>query len=360
MLEAMTSTLPVLLLFIGLILGAVMGWLAHSYSATRSAPSAEHRALQDSQRRQAELQPLEKAMDRLGFQLQEIEEDRTALLASLSSQVQAVTRTSSRLTERTDKLVTALRSPNVRGRWGEVQLERVVELGGMTKHVDFDCQVSAPLGGRIVRPDMLINLAGGRHIIVDAKVPFTSYLDALETDDPEEHAGFLRRHAHLMRGHVQALSQKDYIEAFQPTPEFVILFVPADPFLDAALSVDPELIEYAFERNVVIATPSSLFALLRTVAMGWHQEDISAKAKEVQRLGRELYTRLNTLSDHYGKVGHNLEKAVEAYNATLSSLDSRVGVTARKLHEMEIPGRTDRTPREPLPIDTWPRGNSAL
>ncbi|WP_254309016.1 DNA recombination protein RmuC, partial [Rahnella aceris] len=145
----------------------------------------------------------------------------------------------------------------------------------MTKHVDFDCQVSAPLGGRIVRPDMLINLAGGRHIIVDAKVPFTSYLDALETDDPEEHAGFLRRHAHLMRGHDQALSQKDYIEAFQPTPEFVILFVPADPFLDAALSVDPELIEYAFERNVVIATPSSLFALLRTVAMGWHQEDIS-------------------------------------------------------------------------------------
>lgn len=174
MLGSMTSTLPVLLLFIGLTLGAVMGWLAHSYSAARSAPSAEHRALQESQRRQAELQPLEKAMDRLGFQLQEIEEDRTALLASLSSQVQAVTRTSSRLTERTDKLVSALRSPNTRGRWGEVQLERVVEIGGMTKHVDFDCQVSAPLGGRIVRPDMVIKLAGGRHIIVDAKVPFTS------------------------------------------------------------------------------------------------------------------------------------------------------------------------------------------
>lgn len=351
----MTSTVPVLLLFIGLLLGAVLGWLAHSHSASRSAPSEEHRELRESQRRQAELQPLEKAVDRLGFQLQELEEDRTAHLASLASQVQAVTRASSRLTERTDRLVTALRSPNVRGRWGEIQLERVVELGGMTAHVDFDAQVSASLNGRIVRPDMLINLAGGRHIIVDAKVPFSSYLDALETVDPELHSGYLRRHAHQLRSHIQALSHKDYIEAFQPTPEFVVLFIPADPFLDAALSVDPELIEFGFERNVVIATPSSLFALLRTVALGWHQEDISAKAKEVQRLGRELYSRLNILSDHYGKVGQNLAKAVEAYNSTLSSLDSRIGVTARKLHDMEIPGRTNRPPRAPSPIDTWPR-----
>ncbi|MGP5506641.1 DNA recombination protein RmuC [Corynebacterium flavescens] len=351
----MTSSLPVLLLFLGLVLGAVLGWLAHAYATTRAQPNESHKALQESQRRQAELQPLEKAMDRLGYQLQEIEEDRATTFASLTSQVQAVTRTSTRLTDRTDKLVSALRSPNVRGRWGEVQLQRVVELGGMNKHVDFDTQVSAHVAGTVVRPDMIINLAGGRRIVVDAKAPFSSYLDALETEDPEEHRAFLRHHAHLLRNHVKALSQKDYIEAFSPTPEFVVLFVPADPFLDAALSEDPELIEFGFEKNVVIATPSSLFGLLRTVALGWRQEDVSDKAREVLMLGRELYSRLNTVTEHYSRVGRNLEKAVEAYNATLSSLDSRVAVTARKLNELEIPARSDRLPPQPYPVETWPR-----
>ncbi|MDO5032798.1 DNA recombination protein RmuC [Corynebacterium sp.] len=351
----MTSFVPVFLLFVGLILGAILGWLARAYSAQRSQPSAEHAALMESQRRQAELAPLEKAMDRLGLQLQELEEDRHASLAALSSQVQSVTRTSSRLSERTDKLVGALRSPNVRGRWGEMQLERVVELGGMLKHVDFDSQVTAYINGQAVRPDLVVHLAGGRSIVVDAKVPFSSYLDALETEDPEEHAGYLRRHSHLLRSHVQGLSHKSYIEAFSPTPEFVVLFVPADPFLDAALSVDPDLLEFAFERNIVIATPSTLFALLRTVALGWRQEDISAKAREVQRLGRQLYARLNTVHEHYDKVGRGLEKAVQAYNASLASLDSRVAVTARRLHEMDIPARSDVLPVEPRMVEDWPR-----
>lgn len=209
MMAGMTSSLPIVLLFLGLIIGAALGWLARAYSAQSAQPSEEHRALQESQRRQAELAPLEKAMDRLGLQLQEIEEDRATSLAALSSQVQAVTRTSTRLSDRTDKLVGALRSPNVRGRWGEVQLERVVELGGMRKHVDFDSQVSARINGSLVRPDLVIHLAGGRSIVVDAKVPLSAYLDAMETEDPEERAGYLRRHAHLMRSHVQALASKD-------------------------------------------------------------------------------------------------------------------------------------------------------
>lgn len=348
----MTSFLPVFLMFVGLILGLVLGWLARAHTAQ---PSEEHRALQESQRRQAELAPLEKAMDRLGLQLQELEADRTSSLAALSSQVQAVTRTSSQLSDRTDKLVGALRSPNVRGRWGEVQLERVVELGGMRKHVDFDSQVTAYLNGTAVRPDLVIHLAGGRSVIVDAKVPLSSYLDAMESEDPEDRAGFLRHHAHLMRSHVQALSGKEYIDAFAPTPQFVVLFVPADTFVDAALGVDPELLEFAFERNVVIATPSTLFALLRTVAVSWQHEDVSEKAREVQRLGRELYTRLGTLNQHYDKVGRSLAKAVEAYNASLASLDSRVGVTARRLKEMDVPGRVDRLPVEPQSVDSWPR-----
>lgn len=355
MMTGMTSSLPVVLLFLGLIIGAALGWLARAYSAQSAQPSEEHRALQESQRRQAELAPLEKAMDRLGLQLQEIEEDRATSLAALSSQVQAVTRTSTRLSDRADKLVGALRSPNVRGRWGEVQLERVVELGGMRKHVDFDSQVNARINGSLVRPDLVIHLAGGRSIIVDAKVPLSAYLDAMETEDPEERAGFLRRHAHLMRSHVQALASKDYIEAFSPTPQFVILFVPADTFVDAALSIDAELLEFAFERNIVIATPSTLFALLRTVAVSWQHEEISDKAREVQRLGRELYTRLNTLNEHYDKVGRGLERAVEAYNASLASLDSRVSVTARRLKELDVPARVDRLPVEPRRVGSWPR-----
>lgn len=355
----------ILYLILGLVLGTVLGWLAHAYrvgqspapalpaDATRELTAGVREGLADSLDRQ--VVPLEKAMDRLGLQLQELEAGRAAEFASLTSQVQAITRTSARLNDRTDKLVTALRSPNVRGRWGEIQLERVVELGGMVKHVDFDSQVTATLDGQRVRPDLVIRLAGGRQIVLDAKVPFSSYLDALEATDPEEHAAFLRRHAHLMRSHVAALSGREYIEAFQPTPEFVVLFVPADPFLDAALSVDPDLLEFAFERNIVIATPTTLFALLRTVALGWRQEDISDKAREVQRLGRELYSRLNTMGEHFNKVGRGLERAIDAFNATLGSVDSRVMVTARKLSEMDIPARTDRLPTELERVDTWPR-----
>lgn len=373
----MSYALPITLLIVGLLLGlligAALGWFAHSsrYPSLSSASGAGAQPLEQSpQADPAELSlavnksvnqtvaqtmmPLEKAMDRLGSQLQELEADRATAFAQLSSQVHSMSRTSTRLSDRTDQLVTALRSPNVRGRWGEIQLERVVELGGMVKHVDFESQVTAYLGNKAVRPDLVVNLSAERHIVVDAKVPFSAYLDALETSDPEEHAAYLRRHAHMVRTHVQQLSHKDYIEAFSPTPEFVVLFTPADPFLDAALGVDPELLEFAFERNVVIATPTTLFALLRTVALGWRHEDISDKAREVQRLGSELYSRLNTLGDHYNRVGRSLEKAVEAFNSTLSSMDSRVMVTARRLSEMDIPTRTDKRPTTLSPATASP------
>lgn len=364
-----TSTLAtVAFLLISVALGAALGWLGHAHwqrrqpTAPTAGPSAaeqQQAALQASQQRRADvaesLAPLEKAMDRLGLHLRELEADRASEFSSLRGQVQAMMRTSTRLSDRTDQLVTALRSPNVRGRWGEMQLERVVELGGMVKHVDFNPQVSAHFGSHQVRPDLLVHLSGGRHIVVDAKVPFSSYLDALEAQDPEEHAAFLRHHVHQMRNHITTLSGKDYIEAFQPTPEFVVLFVPADPFLDAALSVDPELLEFAFSRNIVIATPTTLFALLRTVALGWRQEDLSDKAREVQRLGRELYSRVNTVGEHFNKVGRNLEKAVDAFNSTLGSFDSRVMVTSRRLAEMDIPARTDKQPPQIPPVESSPR-----
>ena len=342
----MGSTLSVLA--IGLLLGIVLGWLAHAY---RRPPAAEPQT-PDLQR---SLAPIHEAVTTIGGQLRALEQDRATVYSSLASQVQAMTRTSTRLTDRTDQLVTALRAPQIRGRWGEIQLERVVELGGMVRHCDFDTQVTARFNGQLVRPDLVVHLAGGRNIIVDAKVPFSSYLDALDSDDPEENAAYLRRHAHLLRTHITQLSAKGYIDAFDPTPEFVVLFVPADPFLDAALGVDPEILEYAFSRNIVIATPTTLFALLRTVALGWRQEDISDKARDIQRLGRELYTRLNTMGDHYQRVGRHLEKTIEAYNATLGSLDSRVMVTARRLADLDVPARTDRPPLELRPVTDRPR-----
>ncbi len=336
--QDMTATASLFLaLILGLIIGAVVGYLYRGQKQPASPPLTPQQPALD-------VAPFTRELERLNQQIDEMDEDRAVAYSAIASQVQAITRTSTRLSDRTDQLINALRAPQIRGRWGEIQLERVVELGGMVEHCDFDVQVSATVDGKQLRPDMLVHLAGGRNIIVDAKVPFSSYLDALDTDDPEEKAGYLRRHAHLLRSHVDALASKDYITAFQPTPEFVVMFVPADPFLDAALEQDPELLDYAFARDVVIATPTTLFALLRTVGLGWHHEDISERAREVQRLGAELYTRINTMGEHYNRVGSSLEKAVDAYNATLGSMDSRVMVTARKLAELDIPVRSSRRP----------------
>ncbi|WP_448858661.1 DNA recombination protein RmuC [Corynebacterium propinquum] len=359
------SAASVVGMIIALLLGIALGWFAHGSrqshntqrlpvgaSDTAAAPdgSVPDSSVPDGPA-PATLTPaleslavVERSLANIDGQLRAMESERSHTAASLSSQMQALSRTSTRLNERTDQLVNALRSPNVRGRWGEMQLERVVELGGMVEHCDFNAQATARLGEKIVRPDMIIHLAGGRQIIVDAKVPFSSYLDALDTNNPEEHAGYLRRHAHLLRTHVANLSAKPYLDAFQPSPEFVVMFVPADPFLDSALNTDPDLLEYAFERNIVIATPTSLFGLLRTVALGWRQEDFSDKAKEIHELGRQLYSRLNTVGEHYNRVGRSLDKAVEAYNSTLSSLDSRVMVTARRLAEMGVSSREATKP----------------
>ena len=334
----MSTTTVLLLLATGLLAGFIAGVFTGAAWMRRSTP----------QQLPQDLRPVARALKDMRAQLDQMDKQQAVSASSLAGQVQAIGRTSARLGDRTDQLITALRSPQTRGRWGEIQLERVVELGGMLEHVDFDAQEHMLIDGSRVRPDMIIRLTQGRNIVVDAKVPFQAYLDALGTEDPEERQAFMRRHAHLVRAHVDTLSAKSYIEAFQPTPEFVVLFVPADPFLDAALSIDPELLDYAFSRDVVIATPTTLFALLRTVALGWRQDSVNEKAKEIQRLGAELHTRLRVMGEHYNKVGASLDKAVEAYNATLASMDSRVMVTARRLEDMEVPtGRAHAAPLTP-------------
>ncbi len=313
-------------------------------------------ATQRQQAIEALLGPITQSLHRLDGQLRTVEKEREAAYAGLREQVGAMHRTSEQLHIETRQLVTALRAPQVRGRWGELQLERIVELAGMVEHCDFSRQVSATDGSgdddAVVRPDLVVHLAGGKHIVLDAKVPFGAYLEAVEATDPDRRADRLSAHARHLRAHVDSLAHKSYWQRFDTTPEFVVLFVPGDPFLEAALQSDPALLEYAFERNIVISTPTTLIALLRTVAYTWRQEALARNAARVHELGRELHARLATMGGHVAKLGKQLGGAVDAYNRTVSSLESRVLVTARRFSELGVvtepldtPEQVERSPR---------------
>lgn len=341
-------------LTLGLVVGAIIGWLARGNLAAQEQsadPVKLQRASNEHIQRSLErsLDPLSQNVAELSEQVRELEQERNNAYTSLATQIQSITRSSARLNERSEDLVSALRSPQIRGRWGVVQLERVVELGGMVRHCDFSSPTQVRLDGLLRHPDLVVHLAGQRQIIVDAQAPFDSYLAAMDALDPEQQAAQLRRHAHRLRNHITKLADLEQIDAEENTLEFVVAFIPADPFLDAALSVDPEILEFAFERNIVLATPSTLFALLRTVALGWRQEEIGDRAREVNRLGTKLHSRLNSLTDDFNEVGRTLEQAVEAYNSTLDALDTKVMPTARQLSELQLPARarTHLTPLQP-------------
>jgi DNA recombination protein RmuC len=324
-------------------------------TATLSARS-DGDATQRQQAIEALVGPITQTLHRLDGQLRTVEKDREAAYAGLREQVGAMHRTSEQLQSETRQLVTALRAPQVRGRWGELQLERIVELAGMVEHCDFSRQVTATdVSGdndAVVRPDLVVHLAGGKHIVLDAKVPFGAYLEAVEATDPDRRADRLAAHARHLRAHVDSLAHKSYWQRFESTPEFVVLFVPGDPFLEAALQSDPALLEHAFERNIVISTPTTLIALLRTVAYTWRQEALASNAARVHELGRELHSRLATMGSHVAKLGKQLGGAVDAYNRTVSSLESRVLVTARRFGEfgvstepLDTPEQVERAPR---------------
>jgi DNA recombination protein RmuC len=222
----------------------------------------------------------------------------------------------------------------------------------MVEHCDFSTQVTAKGEDGDIRPDMVVHLAGGKQVVVDAKVPFAAYLEAVESRDPDVHRERLAAHARQLRQHVDALSAKAYWAAFSPSPEFVVLFVPGDPFLEAALQADPALLEHAFSNHVVVATPTTLIALLRTVAYSWRQEALARNAAQVHQLGKELHSRLATMGTHVAKLGRSLDTAVASYNQTVSSLEARVLVTARKLTDLEVsddelvaPAQVERSPR---------------
>ncbi len=298
------------------------------------------------------LDPMTATLARVEGQLRAVEKERASAYAGLREQVSAMHRSSEGLQNETKQLVNALRAPQVRGRWGELQLERIVQLAGMVEHCDFSTQVTADGSDGAVRPDMIVHLSGGKQVVVDAKVPFAAYLEAVESRDADVQRERLTAHARQLRQHVDALSAKAYWAAFEPAPEFVVLFVPGDPFLAAALQSDPSLLEHAFSCNVVVATPTTLIALLRTVAYSWRQEALAHNAAQVHQLGKELHSRLATMGHHVAKLGRSLDGAVSSYNQTVSSLESRVLVTARKFTELKVaddelagPGQVERVPR---------------
>ncbi len=315
---------------------------ALSYESTVQSQEAVGRAVA----------PLHETLRRYEIRVAELERDRVDAYAELREQVRSMSTVSGELRTETKQLVAALRAPQVRGRWGEHQLRRIVEAAGMLEHCDFSEQVTATTDLSGVRPDLVVRLHGGRSVVVDAKAPFDAYLAAMEARDERARDDRLDAHAKHLRMHVDQLAAKSYWSAFTQSPEFVVLFVPADPFLDVALQRDPSLLEHAFARNVVLATPATLVALLRTVAYSWRQEALARNAVAVHELARELYGRLSTLGDHVGKLGSSLGSAVTAYNKAVGSLEARVLVSARKLAELGVSGDDIETPPQ---VETTPR-----
>lgn len=300
------------------------------------------------------------ALERVQEQLVTLERGRVGSEATLREQVRSMTESSEHLRTETAQLVTALRSPQVRGRWGEMQLERVVEAAGLTEHVDFVTQLSTVGDGPMQRPDLVVRLTDGKQVIVDSKVAFSAYLEAMQARDESTRDERLRTHARHLRRHVDVLAAKAYWQRFAPTPEFVVCFVPADAFLDAALRADPTLLEHAFQRDVVIATPSTLVALLRTIAFSWRQKSVADNAEAVLALGRDLYQRLATMGAHVDKLGRSLGTAVAAYNETVGSLERRVLSTARQMSDLGVVPASDRLAAGPVLQDSTPRPLTAV
>jgi DNA recombination protein RmuC len=350
----------VVMLIIGLVVGLALGWLAaqNRSAATVARLEATLTASKEGEERLAAslrglaadaardqhvalshlIAPLQESLRHYESRVNELERDRVDAYAELRTEVRAMSGVSSGLRTETSQLVAALRAPQVRGRWGEHQLHRIVEAAGMLEHCDFDEQVTARTESGAIRPDLVVRLSGGRHVVVDAKAPFDAYLTAMETRDERSRNEYLTAHAKALRAHVDQLGAKAYWEGFPSTPEFVVLFLPADPFLDAALQHDPTLLEHAFTRDVVLATPATLVALLRTIAYAWRQEALAANALAVHALGRDLYSRLSTMGGYLTKLGSSLGAAVTAYNKAMGSLESRVLVSARKLSELGVSG----------------------
>lgn len=305
------------------------------------------------------VRPLHESLQRYDEQLRLLEQSRQSAYGGLDLHLKLLAESQQRLQQETGNLVKALRAPTIRGQWGELTLKRVAELAGMVEHCDFVEQHSVTGDDGRFRPDMVVRLPGGRQIIVDAKTVLSAYLDAHEAQNETQQAEALRRHAAQVKSRMDELSLKAYWTQFEHAPEFVVLFLPGEQFLGAALDQDPHLIEEGFARGIVLATPATLIALLRAVAYGWRQEQLNAHAEEAGRLGKELYERMAVLTEHMNDVGQALGKSVSAYNRAVGSLETRILPAARRFKELGVSSEKDIpileptavVPRKSLPFD---------
>jgi DNA recombination protein RmuC len=370
----------ILAFVVGLLIGIVLMWFARG-ALTDSFRSLSAEALQRNnqafldlaktalekqqeaakgeltQRQQAigeMVAPIRTSLEKFEQQVQGVEKARIDAYATLFEQVRALSDAQGQLRKETANLVRALRAPHARGRWGELQLKRVVEMAGMLDHCDFYEQETADGDAGRLRPDLIVRLPGGKQLVVDAKAPLAAYLDALDAEDDEHRRRKLADHARHVREHIAKLSRKSYWEQFQPAPDFVVLFLPGEMFYSAALEADPALIESGVEQRVILATPTTLIALLRAAAYGWQQEALTENAQKISQLGKELHERIATLADHWAGVGKNLGEAVNAYNKATGSLESRVMVSARRFRELQAVAG-DKEIRDLAPVESAPR-----
>src|SRR5450631_2083297 len=300
------------------------------------------------------LKPVKESLDRVDSKIQELERERGQAYGRLTELVRNLTETQSKLSTETGNLVRALRAPAVRGRWGEIQLARVVELAGMVEHCDFVQQETLEADGGRLRHDMIVKLPGGRHVVVDAKVPLEAYLDALDATDEESRRSHIARHAGQIRSHVLKLSAKSYWSELPCTPEFVVMFLPSEAMYSAALQEMPSLIEDGVGKRVLIATPTTLIALLQAVHFGWRQELLAENAQAISQQGKELHLRLATMVEHWSKVGIALDRATDSYNKAVSSYESRVSPAIRRLDELGA--ASDKCVPDLKPVESRPRG----
>ncbi|MBK1792284.1 DNA recombination protein RmuC [Persicirhabdus sediminis] len=301
------------------------------------------------------VKPVAESLNKVCGQISQLEKSREGAYAAIKEQVQYMAQTQRGLAQETNKLVSALRQPTGRGQWGEMQLRRVVEMAGMQEYCDFETQTSTTdEDGKRLRPDMIVRLPAGQQIIVDSKAPMDAYLSAVEAEDDGQREAELIRHARQVNTHINQLGSKNYQEQFEQTPEFVVLFLPSEAFFSAALAQDPSLIEKGVDQGVILATPTTLIALLRAAAYGWRQEALTENAKEISSVGQELYKRLSAFGGHVQKLGRSLNSAVGDYNKAVGSLESRVYSSARRFEVLGAAAESQSLP-EASPIETLPR-----